>query len=90
MCSKIILAREKEESVAQQQSPITHKIYSALLDQASKSPLDSLETVVADWFTLIRITGLHCAEYAQKPQTSYDEHEYPSGKCVIEAFVPND
>jgi hypothetical protein len=32
MCSKIILAREKEESVAQQQSPITHKIYSALLD----------------------------------------------------------
>jgi hypothetical protein len=36
MCSKIILAREKEESVARQQSPITREIYSALLNQAKK------------------------------------------------------
>jgi hypothetical protein len=89
ICSKIILAREKEESVAQQRSPITHKIYSMLLDQTRKSPVDSPKTIVVDWFTLIRITGLHCAEYAQKTQTSYDKHEYPSGKRVIKAFIPN-
>ncbi len=89
ICSKIILAREKEESVAWQQSPITCKIYSALLDQARKSAVDSPEMVIAYWFKLIRITGLCCAEYAQKIQTLYDEHEYPSGKRVIKAFSPN-
>jgi hypothetical protein len=57
MCSKIILAREKEESVARQRSP-TQEIYCALLDQAKKSPINSVEMVVMDWFTLIRITGL--------------------------------
>jgi hypothetical protein len=46
--------------------------------------------VVADWFTLIRITGLCCAEYAQKTQTSYDKHKYPSGKCIVKAFVSSD
>jgi hypothetical protein len=77
MCSKIILAREKEESVARQQSPITQEIYSALINQANKSPVNSVEWVLADWFTLIQITGLCCAEYTQKTQTSYDEHESP-------------
>ena len=90
ICSKIILAREKEKSVARQRSPITHEIYSTLLDQARKSPLISPETVVADWFTLIRITGLHCAQYAQKTQTSNDEHKYPLVQRVIKAFIPND
>ncbi len=55
-----------------------------------KSPVDSIEMVVADWFTLIRITGLCCAEYAQKTQTSYDKHKYPSGKHVVKAFVSSD
>jgi hypothetical protein len=53
MCSKIILARGKEESIARQQSPITQEIYSAVLDQAKKSPINSVETVIVDWFTLI-------------------------------------
>jgi len=48
------------------------------------------KTVVFDWFTLIRITGLRCVEYAQKTQTNVDEHEYASGKHVIKAFVPSD
>ena len=61
MCTKIIVAREKEECIARQRSPITRKIYSALLDQANKSLVDSVETTVFDWFTLIRITGLRCA-----------------------------
>jgi hypothetical protein len=90
MCTKIIVAREKEECIARQRSPITREIYSALLDQAKKSLVDSAETVIFDWFTLIRITGLRCAEYAQKTQTNVDEHEYASGKHVIKAFVPSD
>jgi hypothetical protein len=65
-------------------------MFSALLDLAKRSPVDSVETVVADWFTFIRITGLRCAEYAQKTQSAIDEHEYPSGKRVIKAFVPTD
>jgi len=86
----MIVAREKEECIAQQRSPITRKIYSALLDQANKSLVDSVETVVFDWFTLIRITGLRRAEYAQKKQTHVEEHEYVSGKHVIKAFVRSD
>ncbi len=90
MCSKIILVREKEESIARQWSPITQEIYSVLINQANKSPVNFVEMVVADWFTLIWIIGLCCAEYLQKTQTSYDEHEYPSGKSVVKAFVSSD
>jgi hypothetical protein len=57
---------------------------------AKKSTVDSIEAVVADWFTFIRITGLRCAEYAQKTQSTFNEHEYPSGKRVVKAFVPTD
>ncbi len=57
---------------------------------SKKSPIDPVETVVADWFTLIRITGLCCAEYAQKTQTSYDKHKYPLDKHVVKAFISSD
>ena len=90
MCTKIIAVREKEECIAWQKNPITCEIYSALLDQAEKSLVDSAETVVFDWFTLIQIKGLRCAEYAQKTQTNLEEHKYPLGKHVIKAFVPSD
>jgi hypothetical protein len=66
MCSKIILTREREENIARQQSPITLEMYSAMLDLSNKSPVNSLEAVVVDWFMLIKITGLYCAGYAQK------------------------
>ncbi len=88
MCSRIILVREREENIARHQSPITRKMFTALLDLGKKLPVDSVEAVVADWFTFIRITGLHCAEYAQKTQSTFDEHVYPSVKCVIKAFIP--
>ncbi len=55
------------------------------MDLANKSPVDSLEAVVADWFILMRITGLQCAEYAQKTLSAFDEHEYPLGKHVVKA-----
>ncbi len=57
---------------------------------AKKSPVDSIEAVIADWFTFVRITDLCCAEYAQKTQSTFDEHEYPSDKRVIKAFIPTD
>ena len=89
MCARIISAREKEENIANQQNPITREMFAALLDTANKSScVDSLEATVADWFILIRITGLRCAEYAQKTQSAVDEHIYPSGKRVIKAFIP--
>ncbi len=61
-----------------------------MLELGAKSATDSLEAVVADWFAFIRITGLRCMEYAQKTQIAVNEHEYPSGKCVVKAFLPTD
>ena len=58
MCSKIILARDKEEEIARRRNPITREIFAALLDLGAKSATNSLEVVVPDWFTFIRITGL--------------------------------
>jgi hypothetical protein len=66
VCARIALAREREEDVGRQWSPITRGMFTALLNLANKSPVDSLEAVVVDWFILIRITGLWCAEYAKK------------------------
>jgi hypothetical protein len=83
MCSKIILARKKEESVTRQQSPITQKNYSTLLDQASKSPANSLETAIADWFALIKITGMYCAEYAQKNRHQSTSTNTPLGNVLL-------
>jgi hypothetical protein len=88
MCSRIILAREREENIARQRSPITREMFTALLDLAKKLPVDSVEAVIVDWFTFSRITGLCCAEYVKKTQSTFDEHEYPSGKRVIKAFIP--
>jgi hypothetical protein len=90
MCSKILLAREREENIARQRSPITREIFTALLDLANKSPVNSHEAVVVDWFILIRITRLRCTEYAQRTQSAFDEHEYPLGKRVVKAFIPTD
>jgi hypothetical protein len=73
MCSKIILVRDKEEEIARRRNPITMEIFAALLELGAKSATDSLEAVVADWFAFIRITGLRCAEYAQKMQIAVNK-----------------
>jgi hypothetical protein len=39
-----------------------------------------LEANVADWMIFVQMTGLRCAEYAQKTQSGVDGHIYPSGK----------
>jgi hypothetical protein len=82
--------RERAENIAKQQSPITREMFSAFLELAKKSPIDLLKTVVADWFTLIGITGLRCSEYAQKTQSEVEKYKYPLGKCVVKAFTLND
>jgi hypothetical protein len=90
MCARIILAREKEEDIAKQRSPITREMFAALCNLANKASANLLEAVIADWFKFIRITGLRCAENAQKTQSVFDEHEYPSGKRVMKVFIPTD
>jgi hypothetical protein len=79
---------EREKRILQ--GPIMHEMFSALLELAKKLPVNLLEAVVADWFTLIRITGLHISEYAQKTQSEVDKYKYPLGECVVESFTSND
>jgi hypothetical protein len=53
MCTRIIIAREKEECIARQRNLITQEIFSALIDLANNSPIDFAEAVLVDWFILI-------------------------------------
>ena len=90
MCARIIFAREKEENIARQQSPIIKEMFVGLLELAKHSHPNSLKAIVADWMTFVRITGLCCTEYAQKTQSVVDEHICPLGKKFVEAFLPTD
>jgi hypothetical protein len=90
LCSKIIHARERDEDIAKQRSPITTEMFAAMADEAISSKEDSIDSVIFDWFCFIRITGLRVAEYAQRYQTKVDVHEYPSGKRVTKAFIASD
>jgi len=90
MCTRIVFAREKEEDIARQQSPISKEMFASLLQVAIHSPPNCLEANVADWMIFIQITGLCCAEYAQKTQSGDDKHIYPSGKRAVKAFLPTD
>jgi hypothetical protein len=42
MCDNLILAREREENVARQRSPITQEMFTALLERAKTSQIDSM------------------------------------------------
>ena len=90
MCARILFAREKEEDIARQRSPISKEMFASLIEVAKHSPPNSLEVNVADWMIFVRITGLRCAEYAHKYQSGVDENIYPSGKRVVKAFHPTD
>jgi hypothetical protein len=90
ICTILISGREKEENIARQRSPITRKMFAALKTLGNKSDINSPETVIADWFTFIRVTGLQVAEYAQQTKSKIDVHKYPSGKWVTKAFLPTD
>ena len=89
--TKIIKAREQEEDIARQRSPITNEIFAYLLNHARDgASQDSFEAVMTDFLIVIRLLGLRVAEYAQTTQNEIDVHEYPSGKRVIKALTPLD
>ncbi len=73
MVSKIIHACEREETIARQRSPITKEMYVAMAKMAKTSLVDSAESVVFEFFNLIRVGGFRVAEYAQTTQTRVDE-----------------
>jgi hypothetical protein len=89
-CAVIISGQEKEENVARQRSPLTRELFAELLQCRAKLATDSLEAVVTNWFTFIRVTELRLAEYVQKNKSKVDVHNYPSDKQVIKAFLPTD
>jgi hypothetical protein len=90
MMSKIIHAREREENIARQRSPLTKGMYVKMAKQAEISAQDSVDSVLFDFFNLIRVGGFRVAEYAQKTQTKINEFEYGLGNKVAKAFVPTD
>ncbi len=72
MCTKIVIAREREEDIAWQQNPITTEMFVELQEQASRLHIDSLEAVIFNLFCLIRVTGFRVPEYNQKTQKDVD------------------
>jgi hypothetical protein len=90
MMSKIIHAREREENIARQRSPISKEMYVEIAKRAEASKKDSVDSVLFDCFNLIRVGGFRVAEYAQKTQNKIDEFEYGLGNKVVKAFIPTD
>ena len=91
VCMKIIKAREQEEDIARQRSPITNEIFAYLFNHVQDRALqDSFEAVMTDFLIVIQLLGLRVAEYAQTTQNEIDMHKYPSGKRVINALTPLD
>jgi len=90
MVTKIIHASEREETIARRQSPITIEMYVAMAKLAKESAADLAETVVFQFFNLVKVAGFRLAEYAQTTQMKVDEFEYASGNKVIKAFIPTD
>ncbi len=83
MVTKIINVSEREETIARRRSPITIEMYVDMVKVAKESAADSAETVVFQFFNLIKVAGFRLAEYAQTAQTKVDEFEYASGNKVI-------
>ncbi len=88
ICTILISGRDKEENIARQHIPITQEMFAALKKLGNKSDIDSPETVVAGWFTFIRVTGLQVAEYKQQTESKIDVHKYPLSKQVTKVFLP--
>ncbi len=61
-----------------------------MAEHAEASPCDSIDSMIFDFFNLIRVGGFTVAEYPQRTQTKVDELEYASGNKVIKAFVATD
>jgi hypothetical protein len=90
MSAKLLHAREREETLVRRQSPLTKEMFVAMAKLASKSDPDSSESLIFDWFCLWRVAGFRVAEYAQKTQLKFNEHEYISGNKVAKVFIASD
>ncbi len=90
MTAKLIVAQEREETIARQRSPLTKEMYAAMAKLASILDQDSAESVTIDWFNIIKYIGFRVAEYAQTTQSKVDEFEQASDYKVVKAFIAND
>jgi hypothetical protein len=79
MCTRLIDDIEQEETIAKQQSLLTKEMFVNMGKLAAISPKNSANSVLHDWFCLIRICGFRVTEYAQTTQTKIDVHQYSSG-----------
>ncbi len=59
ICTKIVKAREQEEDIARQRSPITNEIFAEILNNSQANALqDSFEVVMCGFLIIIRLLGL--------------------------------
>jgi hypothetical protein len=88
---KIVKAREREEDIARQRSPITNEMFVEILSNSKSNAMqDSFEVVMCDSLIIIQILGFRVSEYTQTTQNEINVHKYPSEKRVIKAFTPSD
>jgi hypothetical protein len=88
--SKLIHAREREETIARHRSPITREMFVEIANLTCNSDHNYVVSVTFDWLNLRRILGFWVVEYAQTTQSQIDTYEYASGNKVIKAFIPSD
>jgi hypothetical protein len=67
ICTILISGREKKENIARQRSLITREMFAALKKLGNESDINSPETVVADWFTFIRVTDYELPSTHNRP-----------------------
>jgi hypothetical protein len=61
-------------------------MYIEMAKRAEISSQDSVDSVLFDFFNLIRVGGFRVAEYTQKTQTKINEFEHGSGNKVINSL----
>ncbi len=77
--------------MASQHSPLDSTIFAELQQAASSSHSCDLDrNLLFDILTLDHFIGPRVSEYAQTTQDKVKYHVYPSGTCVIKAFIAND
>ena len=77
--------------MASQCSPLDSTIFAELQCTASSfHSCNSDQNLLFNILTLARFIGPRFSEYAQTTQDKVDYHVYPSGTCVIKAFIAND
>ncbi len=89
ICIKIFIAREWEEDIAKQHSPITKEMTAEVLNKSQMAASkDLFKVVFCNFLKIIQLLGLWVPEYAQTMQAKVDMHdEYSLGKHIVNAFT---